>query len=61
MTDRTIKIPDAVATQSAAGLMSKEDKAKLDNINIVLISQSDYDALSSPDSSTLYLIPEASS
>ena len=61
MTDRTIKMPDAVATQSAAGLMSKEDKAKLDNINIVLISQSDYDALSSPDSSTLYLIPEASS
>lgn len=32
-TDRTVKIPNAVATQSAAGLMSAADKAVLDNLN----------------------------
>lgn len=31
---RTIRIPDTVATQSAAGLMSKDDKIKLDGIAI---------------------------
>lgn len=30
-TTRTVKIPDTAATQSAAGLMSAEDKGKLDN------------------------------
>lgn len=32
MTDRTIKIPNATATTSAAGLMSAADKTKLDKI-----------------------------
>lgn len=32
MTDRTITIPNAVATTGKAGLMSKEDKIKLDGI-----------------------------
>ncbi len=32
VTDRTIKIPAINATQSAAGLMSAEDKTKLDNV-----------------------------
>ena len=31
-TDRTVKIPDAVATTSAAGLMSAADKTKLDGV-----------------------------
>ena len=31
-TDRTVKIPDTAATQSAAGLMSAADKTKLDGI-----------------------------
>ena len=48
------------ATTSAAGLMSAADKTKLDGINIVTISQSDYDLLNPPDPDTLYLIPEAS-
>ena len=32
-TDRTVKIPDAVATTSANGLMSSADKTKLDDIS----------------------------
>lgn len=32
MNDRTVKIPDSTATQSAAGLMSAADKTKLDGI-----------------------------
>lgn len=32
-TDRTVKIPNATATTSAAGLMSSADKTKLDNIS----------------------------
>ncbi|MGI5873549.1 MAG: hypothetical protein ACOX8R_02670 [Bacillota bacterium] len=32
-TDRTVKIPDTAATQSAAGLMSAADKTKLDGID----------------------------
>lgn len=48
----------ANASASAAGLMSAADKEKLDKINIVVLTQAQYDAIASPDSSTLYLIPE---
>lgn len=48
------------ATSSAAGLMSAADKEKLDGINIAVVTQAQYDAIASPDSGTLYLIPEAS-
>lgn len=36
MTDRTITIPNAAATQSAAGLMSAADKTKLDGVDGLL-------------------------
>lgn len=42
MTDRTIKIPNAVATTSAAGLMSAADKTKLNNIGGSYDSSYDY-------------------
>lgn len=50
----------ANVSASAAGLMSAADKKKLDKINIVVLTQAQYDAIASPDSNTLYLIPEAS-
>ena len=42
MTDRTIKIPNTVATTSAAGLMSAADKTKLNNIGGSYDSSYDY-------------------
>ena len=39
MTDRTVKIPDTEATQSAAGLMSAADKTKLDTMSSACVRQ----------------------
>lgn len=49
--------PSTNGVGGSAGLMSAADKEKLDKI--VVISQSDYEALDPPDSSTIYLILEA--
>ena len=61
----------AQATADGAGLMSPEDKAKLDGIAsganivgtgitaVVAITQAAYDALSTPDTKTLYVITDA--
>lgn len=40
-TTRTVKIPDTAATQSAAGLMPAEDKAKVNKLSYTLIESSD--------------------
>lgn len=37
------------------------DKEKLDGINISVMIQAQYDALSSPDANPFYLIPEVTS
>lgn len=59
MTDRTIRIPDAAATQSAAGLMSAADKIKLNGCKVIVTcTQAEYEALAAPDANTVYLIPE---
>ena len=39
MTDRTVKIPNTEATQSAAGLMSAADKTKLDTMSAACVRQ----------------------
>ena len=46
------------ATPEKEGLLTKEDKAKLDKIesNVVILSQSDYDGLDTKDENTLYVI-----
>jgi hypothetical protein len=61
-----------LATPKAAGLMSPEDKTKLDGIAaganivgtgitaVVAITQAAYDALDAPDAQTLYVISGAS-
>ena len=38
--------------------MKTDSNKKLDGINIVVLMQAQYDATTSPDSSTLYPIPE---
>ena len=50
--------PSTNGVGGSAGLMSATDKEKLDGINIVVLTQSDYNDLSNKDSNTLYLIPE---
>ena len=50
--------PSTNGVGGSAGLMSAADKEKLDGINIVVLTQSDYNDLSNKDSNTLYLIPE---
>lgn len=46
-----------VVTQNADGLMSMNDKIKLDNLpNISFLTQTQYDNLSSVDNNTLYII-----
>lgn len=51
-----VNIPHA--TTEKEGLLTKEDKAKLDKIKsgVVILSQSDYDGLESKDENTLYVI-----
>lgn len=46
------------ATSEKEGLLTKEDKAKLDKIesSVVILSQSDYDGLDTKDENTLYVI-----
>ncbi len=56
-----VAVASVSGSGGSAGLMSPPDKEKLDNINIVLLTQEQYEALDPPDSNTLYLIPEASS
>lgn len=50
--------PSTNGVGGSAGLMSGADKEKLDGINIVVLSQSEYEALDPPVSGVLYLITE---
>ena len=63
LTDTTYSnaTPSTNGVGGSAGLMSAADKEKLDKINIVVLTQAQYDAIASPDPSTLYLIPEEAS
>ena len=45
-------------TAEKNGLMSYEDKNKLDGINLVTLTQAEYDALSTKDANTYYFIKE---
>lgn len=62
MTDRTIKIPNAVATQESAGLMSAEDKIRLDGVtgsNVVITTSAEYTAMQAAgtlDDNTVYFL-----
>lgn len=62
MTDRTIKIPNAVATQESAGLMSAEDKIRLDGVtgsNVVITTSDEYTAMQAAgtlDDNTVYFL-----
>ena len=50
----TADIP--LATQSKAGLMSAEDKVKLDNLVVLILTQEEYDALEVKAENTIYFI-----
>lgn len=62
MTDRTIKIPNAVATQESAGLMSAEDKIRLDGVtgsNVVITTSAEYTVMQAAgtlDDNTVYFL-----
>lgn len=58
ITDLANAVASTNGSGGSAGLMSAADKEKLDKINIVVLTQAQYDAIASPDSGTLYLIPE---
>ena len=58
ITDLANAVASTNGSGGSAGLMSAADKEKLDGINIVVLTQAQYDAIASPDSGTLYLIPE---
>ena len=58
ITDLANAVASTNGVGGSAGLMSAADKEKLDGINIVVLTQAQYDAIASPDSGTLYLIPE---
>ena len=58
ITDLANAVASTNGSGGSAGLMSANDKEKLDKINIVVLTQAQYDAIASPDSGTLYLIPE---
>lgn len=58
ITDLANAVASTNGSGGSAGLMSAADKEKLDKINIVVLTQARYDAIASPDSGTLYLIPE---
>lgn len=50
--------PSNATTGGKAGLMSAADKNKLDGINLVTLTQAEYDALATKDSNTYYFIKE---
>ena len=58
ITDLANATPSTNGVGGSAGLMSGADKEKLDGINIVVLSQSEYEALDPPVSGVLYLITE---
>ena len=58
MNGRTITIPNTVASSSANGLMSKEDKIKLDSIVIKASTTDLEDGVSTLATGTLYLVYE---
>lgn len=47
-----------IVTAEKNGLMSYEDKNKLDGINLVTLTQAEYDALATKDANTYYFIKE---
>ena len=61
ITDLANAVASTNGSGGSAGLMSANDKEKLNGINIAVLTQAQYEALDPPDSGTLYLIPEEAS